>query len=244
MATKRSPIDADLQPVKRNKRTSPPVLSNDSSEASLSSTNNGLFSDSAASDVTTASSFSSASAQITTPGEEEDESSSESDDSESEGSATIGDEADAEYEEEEVEPVRVTSLPRPNRIAVEMGRSQIDPDVVMAYAKELESRLHAFLPKLRKANSKLAEESARLNMEQVDDSKQHIEMNLDLGVLEQTQVEDGKVTDGIRIPRRDAAVHGDRAQLSPDVSVASLLNGRKDEAQEIKVEVLDDPGAG
>ena len=257
MPTKRSSIDADLQPVgtrrcdvKRNKMASRPVLlSSDHSEASLSSsTNSGVFSDSAASDVTTASSLSSTSAETTTEdeaeqAEEEDESSSESDDSESEGSATIGDEADAEYEvEEEIEPVRVTSLARPNAIAVEMGRPKIDPDVVMVYAKELEARLHAFLPKLRKANSKLAENSASLNMEQVDDSEQHIEMNLDLGVLEQRQVEDETVTEGIRIPRRDAASQEDTTQLPPDVSVTGLLNGRREEAQEVKVEVLDDPG--
>lgn len=256
MSTKRSCNDADLllpicstqTAAKRNKKLSPPPkLSNNSSEASMAST---LFSDGAASDVTVASSVSSVDGPTTTTEPEEGTeraSSTASDDSTSEDSSTMDDEADAEYEEddEELEPVRVTSLPRPNRIAVEMGKPQIDPDVVMAYAKELESRLHAFLPKLRQANSELAEESAKLNMEQVDESKQHIEMNLDLGVLEQKPIKHERMSEGIRLPSRAAAPTRDESQiLSPNMTVSALLHGRKDHAQDIKVEVMDTPDAG
>jgi hypothetical protein len=57
---------------------------------------------------------------------------------------------------------------------------------------DLRARLAAFLPELEKANQELKQRSA--NIEQVEEGEQYVEMNLGLGVLEQSN-DDPKVKD-------------------------------------------------
>lgn len=156
------------------------------------------------------------------------------DSSASDSIPTLGDEADADHEEDGSDSEYITTL-RPS--ANTYVKPDIDPDVVMAYAKELESRLHAFLPKLRQANQKLAEQSTKLNMEHVDDGEQHIEMNLNLGILEEKQPADKAATGEIRLPA-DESDEPEAALLPTEGDVSSLLTGKSDQARP-SIELLD-----
>lgn len=152
----------------------------------------------------------------------------------SDSTPTLGDEADADHEEDDSDSEYITTLGPSTSAYV---KPDIDPDVVMAYAKELESRLHAFLPKLRQANQKLAEQSTKLNMEQVDDGEQHIEMNLNLGILEEKQPADKAATGEIRLPT-DESDEPEEALLPTEGDVSSLLTGKGDQPRP-SIELLD-----
>ncbi|CAK1361783.1 hypothetical protein CB0940_02886 [Cercospora beticola] len=159
---------------------------------------------------------------------------SRGDSSASDSTPTLGDEADADHEEDDSDSEYITTLGPSTSAYV---KPDIDPDVVMAYAKELESRLHAFLPKLRQANQKLAEQSTKLNMEHVDDGEQHIEMNLNLGILEEKSAADKATTGDIRLPT-DESDEPEEALLPTEGDVSSLLTGKGDQPRP-SIELLD-----
>ncbi|PPJ57226.1 hypothetical protein CBER1_02781 [Cercospora berteroae] len=159
---------------------------------------------------------------------------SRGDSSASDSTPTLGDEADADHEADDSDSEYITTLGPSTSAYV---KPDIDPEVVMAYAKELESRLHAFLPKLRQANQKLAEQSTKLNMEQVDDGEQHIEMNLNLGILEEKSPADKATTGEIRLPT-DESGKSEEALLPTEGNVSNLLTGKNDQARP-SIELLD-----
>ncbi|KAI5367733.1 Putative NOP protein chaperone 1 [Septoria linicola] len=162
-----------------------------------------------------------------------------SDSEASQDSSSADDEVDAEDEEEQREPAQVTSGLRPFG-DVASSKPKIDHNLVMAYAKELEAKLHAFLPQLRQANSKLSEHSAKLNMENVNENEQHIEMNLDLGVLEQQPSGTARSTGNIKL--RPEHTSGEDQELLPrDVSVTRLLSGQSDQPKP-SIEVVEPGG--
>ncbi|KAM3422774.1 hypothetical protein BST61_g256 [Cercospora zeina] len=161
------------------------------------------------------------------------------DSSASGSTSTLGNEADAAHEDDDSHSEYITTVrASATRYPSTYVKPDIDPDVVMAYAKELESRLHAFLPKLRQANQKLVEQSAKLNMEHVDDGEQHIEMNLNLGILEQKlPAENATATGEICLPNGKDDEPEESLQ-STEENVSSLLNGKKDQARP-SIELLD-----
>ncbi|KAF2216273.1 hypothetical protein CERZMDRAFT_81412 [Cercospora zeae-maydis SCOH1-5] len=150
---------------------------------------------------------------------------------------TFGDEADAEHEEDDSDSEYITTVRVSARYPSTYVKPEIDPDVVMAYAKELESKLHAFLPKLRQANQKLAEQSTKLNMEHVNEGEQHIEMSLNLGILEQKHSVDKAATEEICLPNRKSDGPEELLQLTEE-NVNSLLNGKRGQARP-SIELLD-----
>ncbi|CAK3810618.1 Hypothetical predicted protein [Lecanosticta acicola] len=124
---------------------------------------------------------SSVSSESSDDGEDEDEDSElefESDESEDD------DEDDESLAEEEV---------RPQEERIRLGgpnKPDIDPKRVMEEAQKLCAKLQEFMPKLRAANSDLAEKGDKLNMENVEEGERHIEMSLGLGVLEEQKGEE------------------------------------------------------
>lgn len=259
---RRSLTEADLQPLlhsqpKRSQMSSSLVQNaagGDASTASLSRAHSDAST--AISTQTTATSDNPAESSITsvstvhTQEESDSESSSSSssdnddddDDDDQDDTTTIGDEADAEFEEDEY-----TSLPIVPPLAHSASDAQkpvMDQQHIMSYARDLRDKLNAFLPKLQKANADLASNAAKLNMEHVSDNERHIEMNLGLGVLEQKAQQSNESTSqqGVRIPSINADTQAVDPALFSDgavPSISALLRGSKESAKP-GISVVDD----
>lgn len=184
MPHKRDPTEAELQAVRTTRRsskrsrvsTSPSAkepVKEDSSETSTVSD----------ASTSTMSSSSSPTSTIGAAGS----SSASTNDPESDVSVivdTTGD--DGESSADSIGPEEIPDR-RPQAIIALSGRKkpEIDPQIVLDYARDLRARLNAFLPQLQQANNELATQGKNLNMEEVADEEQHIELSLGLGVLEQ-----------------------------------------------------------
>ncbi|KAJ2496468.1 hypothetical protein GGH96_005820 [Coemansia sp. RSA 1972] len=84
----------------------------------------------------------------------------------------------------------------------------------IAPPSDLLSRLHAFLPQIAEANTKLAvdisEDPSKLDIENVGaDESQYIEMDLGLGVFDMKSKDDSKSAEGIIIGARENASSDD-----------------------------------
>ncbi|KAK4505529.1 hypothetical protein PRZ48_003492 [Zasmidium cellare] len=178
MAQKRTSTEAGIIPVRtrapepKRSRLSPSAkIPSDSSDVSCSvSEASALQSTPEGSNTIRQSSPSSVSA--------DDEESSDSD-----GSDTPSDDSSSEDEDEDESEDEIVTLGGPKKPA-------IDPKRVLEEAHKLYARLQEIMPKLRQANSNLAENAGALNIENVKDGERHIEMNLGLGVLEEQQDSD------------------------------------------------------
>lgn len=101
-------------------------------------------------------------------------------------------------------------------------------------ARDLQSRLTAFLPQLAAANQQLETDGGGHSIEDVEDGEQHIEMNLGLGVLEEkrddgsssseeSSDEDEVMEDGVDAPASAGAKQ--QEHNSKDTHVLEKLKG-------------------
>ena len=107
-------------------------------------------------------------------------------------------------------------------------KPKIGGDGVLIGALDIKARLSAFLPQLAAANSALDKEGAGYSMEDVEEGEQHIEMNLGLGVLEETQDGDSSSSD-----ESSESESGEADEV--DVPVSSGVIKRTEEEKDTKV---------
>ncbi|EME86030.1 uncharacterized protein MYCFIDRAFT_81976 [Pseudocercospora fijiensis CIRAD86] len=202
MPPKRSSTEAGLETISRTRhltkrpRRMPNHERSSDSESSGPSSASDLESSPVASANTAATSTSSIASSTSSDSESSDESSDGSD-SEDE----VQDDPDAE-----IITIRPTT-----------SKPSIDPARVKSYAKELQARLDDFMPRLRQANNDLAAKGSSLSMEDVTEGEQHIEMNLGLGVLEQTGDESNKSGDvAVRAEAKSPSSSDDADEASDD----------------------------
>ncbi|KAI7278957.1 hypothetical protein KC345_g5619 [Hortaea werneckii] len=93
-------------------------------------------------------------------------------------------------------------------------------------ARNLQSRLSAFLPQLEAANQQLETDGGGHSIEEVEDGDQHIEMNLGLGVLEEKR-DDGS-NSSEESSDEDEVMHGDGMDASAPTGAEKQGHGSKD----------------
>ena len=137
-------------------------------------------------------------------------------DSDSDGDASTSDsdsEEDASEEEEQIPTLKPGTKPDFSSVRR-----------IASGAPSLEDRLKAFLPQLAEANSKLQKGGeGEYSMEVVGEDEPHIEMDLGLGVLEETNGDGGSESD-----EEDGEEKGEGGRERKEKDVMGELMGKKE----------------
>lgn len=146
--------------------------------------------------------------------------SSASDSEDAASSSESDDNSTSDEDEEQEQIATVTAKTKPNFSAR-----------VASGAPSLEDRLKSFLPQMAAANSKLEEGGENeYSMEAVKDDEPHIEMDLGLGVLEETNGKEGE--DGDHSSDDEEEADGDEAgspeRKRKEKDVMGKLMGKKE----------------
>lgn len=231
MAQKRSPVEAELQPLAirstENKRTkmSPSFeLRSNSSEETAVLEAPALQSspEPSPNSETDQSSVSSEPSSDSEDEDEEDESEQESEDEES-------DEDTNDLSERTV---------RPGQDRVTLGgpaKPHIDPARVMEEAQKLYTKLQEFLPMMREANADLLKKGDDANMERVKDGERHIEMDLGLGVLEEQKEEAALKEAGSEEDSEDDGGEGEESTDAMRELLGAKIKGVRPSIEEVQV---------
>jgi hypothetical protein len=100
---------------------------------------------------------------------------------------------------------------------------------VASGAPSLADRLKSFLPQMAEANSKLEQGDANeYSMEAVKDDEPHIEMDLGLGVLEETNGKDGEDSDDDEDEEKDGDASASPERKRKEKDVMGKLMGKKE----------------
>jgi hypothetical protein len=100
---------------------------------------------------------------------------------------------------------------------------------VASGAPTLADRLKSFLPQMAEANSKLEQGDANeYSMEAVKDDEPHIEMDLGLGVLEETNGKDGEDSDDDEDEEKDGDASASPERKRKEKDVMGKLMGKKE----------------
>jgi hypothetical protein len=100
---------------------------------------------------------------------------------------------------------------------------------VASGAPSLADRLKSFLPQMAEANSKLEQGDANeYSMEAVKDDEPHIEMDLGLGVLEETNGKDAEDSDNEEEEEKDGDASASPERKRKEKDVMGKLMGKKE----------------
>jgi hypothetical protein len=145
-----------------------------------------------------------------------DESTSDSDASSSSGESDASTSEEEDEDEEEIATIKPGT--KPNFSAR-----------VASGAPSLADRLKSFLPQMAEANSKLEQGDANeYSMEAVKDDEPHIEMDLGLGVLEETNGKDGEDSDDDEDEEKDGDTSASPERKRKEKDVMGKLMGKKE----------------